>query len=134
MALTTLVDILGSVSAALEAPPLSMIASREPFSIVRQSNLVADGSYWLEDGGMVSNRPVTSYRAARIDAITISVAVKGAFAREQQRRAVLTRLQSVERALIADGEAQGYHVAVAERGVKRPGKEYLVGTLRVTVD
>jgi len=134
MAAETLVDILQAITAVLNAEPLRLVPSRIALQAARQSNLVVDRSYWLDDGGLVSNRPMGAHRAARIDAVDLAVLFRGAFAQEAQRQGILDLLMQIERALIADGEAQGYHVTLAGHGVKRFGKDHLLGTLRVTVD
>lgn len=136
MADTTLAAILARFAAVLEASPLSLTATKDAFSHDRQANTLLTNSYYLEDGGMLSSRPMGNYRAARIDRVVIYVAAKLNFDAEAVKRTMETTLLSAERYIKADGPGHDYHAEIASgRRVTRPKSgDFLIGSIPLTVD
>jgi hypothetical protein len=128
-------DILARFRTVLEASPVFLVETREPFSHERQPNATLEHSYYLEDGGIVSSKSVSNFDAVRLDRLTVYIAKKLAFDGTTAFDALQDTLVAAERALIADGPAQGYSVDVEQRRLTRPaGKDYGIGSLTVTVD
>ena len=126
-------DILARFRAVLTAAGLT--ETREPFSHGLQPNSALEDAFYVEDGGLVSSRPVSNYDAVRLDRLTVFIAKKLAFDGADALETLEDTLVTVERDLIADGPAQGYHVTVEQRRVSRPaGKDYCLGSLSLTVD
>lgn len=136
MADTTLADIYARFRAVLEATPLDLTATRDAFSHDRQPNSLLGGSYYLEDGGLQTSRPMGNMKAARIDRIVIYVAAKLKFAPETAKEAMHTSLLTAEQYMKADGVTHGYHVEIAPgRRITRPrGGDFLIGSIPLTVD
>lgn len=136
MAEQTLAGILARFRTVLEASPLRLKPTADAFSHDRQSNTMLDGAYYLEDGGLQSNRSVTNYKAVRIDRIVVFVAAKLKFDAETALATMHATLLTAERYIKADGPAQGYHVEVVPgRRVTRPKNgDFLIGSIPLTVD
>lgn len=136
MADTTLKAIIDRFEAVLEATPLFLKPTKDAFSHDRQPNTLLDNSYYLEDGGLVSSRPVGNYKAVRVDRLVVFVALKLNFQAQTQKETMTTTLLTIERYLKADGPANSYHAEIGGgRRVTRPkGKDILIGSLALTVD
>jgi hypothetical protein len=127
-------DILGRFRTVLTGT-VGLTETREPFSHALQPNATLEHSFYLEDGGQISSNSVSNYDAVRLDRLTVFIAKTLAFDGQTAFDALQDTMVSVERALIADGPAQGYSVQVEQRRVTRPaGKDYCIGSLTVTVD
>lgn len=136
MAETTLTAILTRFSAVLEAAPLSLVPTADAFSHDRQPTGLADNTYFVDDGGLVSSRPVGNYKAVRIDKLTVLVALKINRDGHARKKVMETTLLTIERYIKADGPANGYHAEFAGgRRVTHPrGSELLIGSIAFTVD
>lgn len=136
MADTTLAAIYARVRAVLEAAPLNLKPTKDAFSHDRQPNTLLDGSYYLEDGGLQSNRPATNYKAVRIDRIIVLVAAQLKFAPEVAKETMHTTLLTAERYIKADGPAHSYHaeIAVGRRITRPKNGDFLIGSIPFTVD
>ena len=136
MADQTLAAIHARFRAVLEAEPLNLTATKDAFSHDRQPNALLDGAYYLEDGGLQSNRSMTNYKAVRIDRIVVWVAAKLKFDAAAAQAAMHATLLTAERYIKADGPAHSYHVEVVPgRRMTRPkGGDFLIGSMPLTVD
>jgi len=121
MAALILSDIIDRFEAVLEASPLSFKHSKEPFSFDRQPNTVINDAYRIEDGGLGSSRSATNSVAVRIDTLRVWIARKLAFDGQSAVETLQDTLVTIERYLKADGKAQGYHVEITGRDMKRVG-------------
>ena len=137
MAALTMTQVLARFRVVLEAEPLNLKAANDAFSHNRQPAGVVTDSYYLEDGGIVSNRSVGNYDAVRLDRLTVFVArtipIAGGAAALSDMETTLT---AIERALIADGLNQSYQIApdVQRRITRAPGTDMVVGSLVVSAD
>ena len=135
MADTTLSAIYARVATVLEADPFFFVATPEPFSHDRAPNAVTDRAYRIQDGGLVRSDSTSNYTAARIDRLTVFVAKKLAFANQDALETLEDTLLGIERAVKADGPANGYHAELENRLVTRiPETDVMVGSLNLTVD
>jgi hypothetical protein len=134
MATTTLTEVLTRIRAVLEAAPLSLVAAASPFAADDDLPIPCDRAYWIEPGPLASALAMGSYMQARIDTLDLVVALRAEFA-EGGPEAMLLVLIAVGRALVHNGDAEGYHVQIGSASAKyRRGREFTVGTLAVTVD
>lgn len=133
MAFLTLKQIIDRVQAVMEASPISMTATREPFSHDRQPAGLVTNTYRVEDAGLNSSRSMTNHAAARIDTLRVWIARKMAFAGQTALETVEDAIVAIERALIADGLAQGYHVQLTGRDPRRSG-DLVIASITFTVD
>ena len=129
----TLKQIIDRFQAVMEASPVSMTATREPFSHDLQPNTLLTNTYRIEDAGLRDSKSMTNRTAARVDALRVWVARKMTFAGQTAVEAVEDSLVAIERALIADGLAQGYHVMPRSRDAKRKN-DFVIASMTFDVD
>lgn len=135
MATTTLSAIHDRFRAVLEADTLALLPARDAFSHDRQPNGLLDRAYCLVDDGVVAQRPLTNYKAARLDRVTVYVARTLKFAPTAVLTDLHDALATIERAIKADGPAHAYHADLAVRRVTRPeGTDLAVASLGFNVD
>ncbi len=135
MSATTLAAIQTRFREVLEADPLYLVAARDAFSHDRQPNTLVDDAYCVVDDGVVSQRPTTNYMAARIDRVTVYVARTLKFAAATELTTLHETLNTIERAIKADGPAHSYHADLATRRVTRPeGRDLAIGSLGFNCD
>jgi hypothetical protein len=129
--------ILERFQAVLEASPLYLTASVDPFSDVAMPNTLVDTAFRLTAGGMVSSRSTSNYQAVRIDRVTVTVQQALKFSGYAAQADLQDLMDAIERALIADGPDQGYSVTVEKgsRKVERPkGADICRASLNLLVD
>ena len=135
MADTTLKAIVDRFQAVLEASPCSLTASTLSFSHDRQPAAAIEDHYYLEDGGLVSNRPMGNYKAARMDRLRVFIAKKAKFDGVSAFETMTTLLLTIERAIKADGLSNSYHAEIESHRVTQPiGKDILIGEIALAVD
>ena len=137
MAALTLTDIMTRLETVLEAAPFGLMKTKVPFTHDHQPNETLEDRYTYRDGGMVQSTSMSAMVQARIDRIEVFIARKLAFNGHAQQLALETQLVAIERAFIADGLNEGYHVTVdgSARRVTQPrGKDLLVGSCAFLVD
>ena len=135
MATTDLTTIVGAWEDVLEAAPLSLKPCTEAFSHDRQPNANLQDTYYIEDGGIVNRRSVTSQTEARIDRLRIYLAKPKAFAGNTQKKAMLTLFDTIYRYLAADGRTNGWNVELLGHRVSSPAKsDLIIGSLDLSVD
>lgn len=133
MAALTPTGIINRLQVVMEASPISMVQTREPFSHERQPSGLIQNVYRIEDAGLVSTRPITNRTQARIDAYRVWFTRKMAFAGQTALEAVEDSIVAIERAVIADGLAQGYHVTFAGRNPRAVG-DLVIASVTFNVD
>lgn len=136
MAALTLTDILARFRVVLEAEPLNLKAANDAFSHARQPAGVLTDSYYLEDGGIASNRSVGNYDTVRLHRVVIYVARHLGMDSEAALASIATTLTAIERALIGDGTNQSYQIApeVQQRITRPANADYAVGSLTLSAD
>lgn len=133
MAFLTLKQIIDRFQVVMEAAPIAMKATREPFSHDRQPAGLVTNTYRIEDAGLAASKSMSNHAAARMDTLRVWIARKMAFAGQTALETVEDSLVAIERALIADGLAQGYHVSPAGRD-PRPSGDLVIASITFTVD
>lgn len=133
MADLTLKQIIDRFQAVMEASPISMTATREPFTHDRQPNGLLTNTYRIEDAGVLDSKSASNSKAVRVDTLRVWIAQKMAFSGQTAVETVEDKVVAIERALIADGKAQGYHVMLRGRDPKRKG-DLVIASLTVSVD
>lgn len=131
-ALTTK-SVIDRFQAVMEAAPITMKATREPFSHERQPSGLLTDTYRVEDAGVASNTPMSNHAVARIDTLRVWIARKMAFAGQTAVEAVEDSLVAIERAIIADGLAQGYHAVLRGRDPRKSG-DIVIASITFSVD
>lgn len=135
MAATTLKAIMDRFQAVLEASPLSLKATKEPFSHDRSPNAVIDTAYRIEDGGIASSRPVGASQFVRADRLTVFLAKKLNFAAQSSVETLETTLNTIERYILADDANNNYHASLEARRITRPpDSDVAVASLVFVVD
>jgi hypothetical protein len=135
MANTTLKAIIDRFQAVCEASASSLKKTKDAFSHDAQPNGLLTGTYYLEDAGISSSVECSNNAEARIDQLTVWIARKVAFDGVTALETMETAINTLERAIVADGPAQGYHARLAGRKVSRPkDKDFLIGSATFTVD
>lgn len=133
MAALTTHGVIDRFQAVMAASPISMTATREPFSHDRQPAGLLTNTYRIEDAGMGSNTPMSNHAVARIDTLRVWFARKMAFAGQASLETVEDDLVAIERAIVADGLAQGYHAVARGRDAKASG-DMVIASLTFSVD
>jgi hypothetical protein len=121
MADFTTEGLINRFQAVMEAAPLSMTLTREPFSHDRQPAGLITNTYRVEDSGLASSRAATNHAQVRIDTLRIWFARKLAFAGQTALETAEATIVAIERAILADGRAQGYHAVLTARDPRRSG-------------
>ena len=135
MAATTLTAIMDRFQVVLKAAPLHLTETKEPFSHDRSPNTVMDTAFRLEDGGIISSRPVGGNQFVRADRITVFLAKKLAFNAQTSVETLETTLNTIERYILDDDADNSYHASVEGRRVTRlPESDVAVGSLVFAVD
>lgn len=136
MADTDLATIMARFRAVLEAAPLALVATAVAFSHDWQPTTLVSNTYFLEDAGLQSSRPVGNYKAVRIDRVRVFVALKVNATPHTQKEALETTLLTIERYIKADGPAHFYHAEIVggRQVTNKKGSELLVGSVTLSVD
>lgn len=132
----TTADIQARWRVVLESQTgLALVPTREPFSHDRQPAPVLDGAYYLEYGGVTSERSQTNETIARIERQIVYVTRALKFDGETAVAALHATLDTIERTLKDDGPDHGYHVWLETKRMTRPdGADYAVGSVSLLVD
>lgn len=133
MAALTLKQIIDRFQAVMEAAPIAMTATREPFSHDLQPAGLVTNTYRVEDGGLRDTKPMTNHASARVDTLRIWIARKIAFAGQTAVEAIEESLVAIERAIKADGAAQSYHAEIVGRDPRRKG-DLVIASITFSVD
>lgn len=133
MATTTLKAIIDRFQAVLEAAPLSLVATKEPFSHDRQPNAVLNTAYRVEDAGLSDTASVSNGVQVRRDTLRVWVARKVMFAGQTSAESLHDTLVSIERAIKADGASNSYHAEITGREITREG-DILTASVDFVVD
>lgn len=135
MANRTTAEILARWRVVLEADDVGLLPTREPFSHDRQPSTVLDGAYYLDYGGITSERSQSNETIARVERVTVYVTRALKFDGQTEVEALHDTLDTIERALKADGPDQSYHVWTETRRMTRPtGTNHAVGSVSLLVD
>jgi hypothetical protein len=137
MAAQTISAILERFQAVLEAPPLSLTPSLEPFGDTAVPNALIDETYRLVAGGVVNDRTTSNWQSVRLDRITITIAQALKMDGYAAQRDLQTLLDDIERALVNDGPDHGYFASVEKgsRKTERPkGTDLCRASLNMLVD
>lgn len=135
MAATTLKAIIDRFQAVLEAAPLSLAPTKEPFSHDLSPNTVLDSAYRIKDDGLVRNQPVGANQFVRVDRLTVFIAKKLAFTAQTVAETMETLLNTIERQILADDAAHEYHASVEGRTITQPpNTDIAIASLTVLVD
>lgn len=135
MAATTLKAIMDRFQVVLEDDPLNLKATREPFSHDLAPNTIVDTAYRLEDGGLVSSRPVGNTQYVRVDRLIVYLTKKLNFAGQASVETLEQTLNTIERYILADDSANSYHASVEQRRITRiPETDVAVASLTFLVD
>jgi hypothetical protein len=128
-----LTEIIDRFETVLEASPFTLKPTKEPFSHDRQPNGLLDNAYRIEDSGLVSSASATNEVAVRIDSLTVWIAKKLSFDGQAAMAALETQVIAIERAVKADGKANGFHVEIAGRDIRRKN-DFATASIRLRVD
>ena len=120
MAATTLKAIIDRFQVICEGGTLSLQKSLTPFTLVREPNATLESAYYLEDGGVVQTDIGTNEIEFRVDAVTVHLARRLKFAGQTEAETLQTTMNTLERLILADGPAQGFHASVAARVAPAP--------------
>lgn len=135
MAATTLSAIMDRFTSVLEADPLFLKPTKEPFSHDLSPNTVLDSAYRIQDEGIQSTRPVGASQFVRVDRICIYIAKKLNFAGQASVETMEDTLNTIERQILADDADHDYHASVDSRRVTNPPKtDIAIGSLSFLVD
>lgn len=122
MAAQTMSAILDRFKTVLEAPPLNLVASTNPFDDADVPATLVDMTYRLVSAGLVSDVPTSNYQSLRIERVTVTMAKTIGFQGYTAQQTLHNTLDAIERAVIADGPDHGYLVSIEKgsRKVTRP--------------
>jgi hypothetical protein len=122
MAAQTMSGILTRFQAVLEAPPLSLDPSANPFTDEAVPNLTIDNTYRVVAGGIVNDKPTSNFQSLRIDRVVVTIAQTMKMDGYAAQRDLEDLLDAIERAVIADGPDHGYFASLEKgsRKVERP--------------
>lgn len=118
MAATTLSAILTRFETVVQAAPLSLTLSKQPFGDTLEPNTIISTLVRIVAGGMVSQRSQSNYSEARIERITVTLYQAMNFDGYGAQRDLADLCDDVVQALIADGPDQGYDVT-EEKGSRK---------------
>lgn len=132
----TLADVMARARAVCEGSTLLLTLTAEAFSHDRQPTTLLDNTYYVEDSGLVSSRAMGNYTAARIDKVSIYVALKVNAAPHTRKETLETTLLTIERGMKADGPPHGYHVEFSggRRVTQKKGSAFFVGSVSFDCD
>lgn len=138
MATQTTAGILERFEAVLQAPPCLLRPSANPFTDTAEPSVTIDVTYRLMAGGLAGEPMTTGYYAdARLERIAVVLYKAMEFDAYQAQKDLQDLLDTVERAIIADGPDHGY-MAYLEKGsgkVTRPkATDLCEATLNFLVD
>lgn len=137
MANTTLSAIMTRFRTVLEAEPLLMKPTVEPFSDEPQPSTLVDNSYRIVSGGTVNKRAM-GYRVWAVqDRIVVHLSRKMGPDGQVAQEALLDLFDDVESLLMQDGDDHSYQ-ATAEKGSRkftRPKDSQVInGSMSFVVD
>ena len=119
MAATTIKAIIDRFQAVIEASPISLTATVQPFSFDTQPATALDDRYWVEDAGLSESQSVTNNAEVRIDRLTVWLALRHTLGGQSQAEALEATLVNVERYIVADGPANSYAATMDGREIQR---------------
>jgi hypothetical protein len=133
MAALTLKQIIDRFQAVMTAAPISMAATREPFSHDLQPANLVSNTYRIEDAGLATTQSASNHAAVRVDTLRVWIARKMAFDGQTALEAVEDTLVAIERAIKTDGAAQSYHAEIKGRDPRRKG-DLVIASITFSVD
>jgi hypothetical protein len=125
MATQTTAGILERFETVLQDPPCLLKPSNNPFTEATEPNISINETYRLQTGGLLSDLPVGNYFSARRERIIVTLYQRMDMDPYQAQRDLQDLLDTVERAIVADGTDHGY-MADVEKGSRkatRPNKD-----------
>jgi len=137
MAAQTISGILERFEAVLSSPPLNLDPSPNPFTDEAVPNLSINDTFRVVAGGIVNDRTTSNFQSVRLDRITVTIAKTLDMDGYQAQRDLQDLLDTVERALIADGPEHGYFASPEKgsRKTERPkGTDLCRASLSMLVD
>ena len=134
MAATTLSAILERFDTVLQASPLLLLPTSNPFSDAAEPNANVGSYYTLLPAGLVHPDGTSNYSEARIDRITVKVQKPLDFNASRAIRELQDLCDAIERAIIADGPDHFYDATVEKgsRKVTRPKPPRTPGSTQPT--
>lgn len=122
MAFQTTAGILARLAAVLEASPCSLTASPTPFSVETVAAAMVNVTYRLRAAGVTNERGLSNYAVARMERFEVTLQRRLDFDAYDAQEDLQTVLDTVERAVIADGPNNSYSATVEKgsRKVTRP--------------
>lgn len=118
MAATTISAILERIEHLLVAEPLKLTLAPNPFTDDAIPNSMVGEMARVTSGGLVHSRSTSNYQAIRLDRVTVTVQQALQFEGYQAQRDLQDVLDTIERAVIADGPDHSY-MAVVEKGSRK---------------
>lgn len=119
MAAQTMSAILERFETVLQAPPCLLKPSNNPFSEVADPSITINETYRVTAGGLVGiPLEVGNYQEARLERVTVTVYQRMDMDGYQAQKDIQDVLDTVERAIIADGPDNGYMVTL-EKGSRK---------------
>ncbi len=137
MSATTIGAIMQRFQTVLEAAPISLERSGDPFTDTGTPGGMTDRTYRLVHAGLVHSTPMSAGLVVRIERITVTIMRAMQFDGYVAQIDVQDQLDAVERAIVADLVAQSINVNVEKgsRKVTRPKNANIcVGAINFLVD
>src|SRR5690242_4320524 len=122
MATQTIAAILERVETVLQDPPCLLKPSANPFTETTTPNIDINETYRVQAAGVLSDTDVGNFLSARRERVIVTLYQRMDFDGYQAQRDLQDLLNTVERAIIADGPDHSY-MAFLEKGsgkVTRP--------------
>lgn len=132
MPATTLAAILARFKTVLEASPLSLKVTNDPYGAETIANTATDTAVQIQAGGLVSEKPQGGDQWVRIDRVNVVLFRKMAFDGHDAQNDLQTLLDSIEARVIADGTNNSYE-AVVEKGSRKVTRKKDSDVLQATV-
>jgi hypothetical protein len=137
MAAQTISAILERFEAVLSAPPLNLDPSPNPFTDEAVPNLSINDTFRVVAGGLVNDRITSNFQSVRLDRVTVTIARTLDMDGYQAQRDLQDLLDSIERAVIADGTNHGYMASLekgSRKGERPKGTDLCRASLNFLVD
>lgn len=137
MAATTISAILERIELVLIGQPLSLTLASDPYTDMGVPNALVNTTCRVTSGGIVNSRSTSNYQAVRIDRVTVTVQQQMQFEAYQAQRDLQDLLDSIERAVIADGPEHGFLVQVEKNSrkiTKKKDTDVVEGAIHFLVD
>src|SRR5688572_24567364 len=119
MATTTLATIMARWRAVLEAAPLNLQATVEPFSDETQPTTLVDNAYRIVSGGRINSKALGNRQWALMDRLSVHVTRKMGMDGQAAQEALLDLMDDIEAALLNDGDGDNNYQATVEKGSRK---------------